>query len=425
MAPKTVLLLTTLLIAGLWLGATLGAGLWLQSAVLALAGAALSWWGTRSAGDVDQPPAPQPTHQTGFGHELLQNLPAPLLVIATTGRITYVNPAAQDVLPPLSVGTHFSTAIRAPAFVDAISTIGTEREDLSFSFTIVQGGERFFSARASFLPAHSGSAFGDADQIVVLIEDRSQDKALLQTRSDFVANASHELRTPLASILGYIETLQGHAKDDTEAREMFLGIMLAQATRMRRLVDDLMSLSRIEMNAHVQPAERVPLFRIAAEAAAALFPQANASDVLLQIELPQEEGPLVRGDRDQLAQVVVNLVDNAIKYGGQGGKVRIVAAEADARYPRHIGVSVIDQGPGIARENIPRVTERFFRVSPTQSKDLGGTGLGLAITKHILARHRGALDIQSSLGAGSRFTLWVPNAGETRSVKEVAEKTEV
>ncbi len=407
----------------LFTGATLGVlALNLDPLVQAgIIGAAGLIWAALARGANRPPtptPPPTPALPEGFGRALLRGLPAPLLVISSVGRVTYANPAAQRLLPRVQTGSHVSTVIRAPAFLDAITTIQQTHEDLAFTFSMIQGSERFFSARASFLPASSGSDFGDADQIIALIEDRSQDKALLQTRSDFVANASHELRTPLASILGYIETLQGHARDDPDAREMFLNIMLSQATRMRRLVDDLMSLSRIEMNAHIQPTDLVHLYPIASEATAALFPQANASDVILQIELPQQGGPLVRGDRDQLAQVMVNLVDNAIKYGGQGNKVRILAAERDARYPRHVGITVIDQGPGIARENIPRLTERFFRVSPTQSKDLGGTGLGLAITKHILARHRGALDIQSDVGLGSRFTLWIPQADEAAGMEE-------
>ena len=314
-------------------------------------------------------------------------------------------------------GSHYTTIIRAPAFVDAVEEIIADGQDATFGFTLMQPQERFFEARAAYLPAGSAAEFGSTAQVIVQFEDRSRYKALLRTRSDFIANASHELRTPLASILGYIETLQGHAKDAPEAQERFLGIMLNQARRMRRLVDDLMSLSRIELNEHVRPDTRLDLYRLASESAAAMFPLASEADVILQIELdPAARGPaMILGDRDQLSQVLVNLIDNAIKYGGPGQKVRVCAVAPDPRYPAHWGVSVIDQGPGIARENVPRVTERFFRVSPAKSKDLGGTGLGLAITKHILARHRGALDIQSRPGEGSRFTIWVPRftqAGE-------------
>ncbi|MEM9429287.1 MAG: ATP-binding protein [Pseudomonadota bacterium] len=347
-------------------------------------------------------------YPTGFGRALLYQLPAPLLVIAETERITYANPAAQAVLPRVSPGAHYSDMIRAPAFVEAIERILTDRQDVACTFSLMMERERFFEARASMLPAGAGD-FGDADQIIVQIEDRTRDEILLKARTDFVANASHELRTPLASILGYIETLQGHARDDPEARELFLGIMMQQATRMQRLVDDLMSLSRIEMDAHIRPDQKLELHQVASEAAHALFPVATQNDVMLQIEIGgARRGPEVIGDRDQLAQVVVNLVDNAIRYGGSGTKIRIAAAEPNPKYPGHVGVSVIDDGPGIARENLHRLTERFFRVSSTAGRERDGTGLGLAITKHILNRHSGLLAVESTPGKGSTFTFWLP-----------------
>ncbi|WP_325063310.1 sensor histidine kinase [Halovulum marinum] len=397
--------------------AALGLGVAVQTAAVAVLFAAYAVAARltgRGAGPAARPDAdavrPLPM---GPGRTLLHRMPAPLLVISEQERVTYANPAAAAILPGARPGVHFSAAIRAPAFVEAIATILQNHADVSFTFSQVRGRERFFEARASYLPASAAGDFGAGAQVIVQIEDRTRDKALLQTRSDFVANASHELRTPLASILGYIETLQGHARDDPEARELFLGIMMTQASRMKRLVDDLMSLSRIEMNAHVRPEARIDLYATASDSAAALYPLASRNDVLLQIELPQDgAGAEVFGDHDQLAQVMVNLIDNAIKYGGSGKKVRVAAAEPDTRYPGCLGVSVIDEGPGIAREHIPRLTERFFRVNPSQSKDMGGTGLGLAITKHILARHQGAVDIRSRVGEGSRFTLWIPRAPE-------------
>jgi len=390
------------LVAGVLLVFLLGYGASVLSNMPAArgGGTAMAPVGTGDAGALPQ----------GLGRALLQRLPTPLLVIGEDGRLTYANPAAQTILRTALPGTHYTTIIRAPAFVDAVEEIIADGRDTGFGFTLLQPQERFFEARAAYLPAGSAAEFGSTAQVIVQFEDRTRDKALLRTRSDFIANASHELRTPLASILGYIETLQGHAKDDPDAQERFLGIMLNQARRMRRLVDDLMSLSRIELSEHVRPETPLDLYRLAAESAAAMFPLASEADVLLQIELdPAAAGPaMILGDRDQLSQVLVNLIDNAIKYGGPGQKVRVCVAAPDPRYPAHWGVSVVDQGPGIARENVPRVTERFFRVSPAKSRDLGGTGLGLAITKHILARHRGALDIQSRQGEGSRFTIWVP-----------------
>lgn len=361
----------------------------------------------------------------GLGRALLHRLPTPLLVIGEDGRLTYANPAAQAVLSNALPGTHFATIIRAPAFVDVIEEIIADRHDATFGFALMQPQARIFEAHAVYLPAGSATEFGSSAQVIVQFEDRTRDRALLRTRTDFIANASHELRTPLASVLGYIETLQGHARDDPEAQERFLAIMLNQARRMGRLVDDLMSLSRIELSEHVHPDTPVDLHRLASESAAAMFPLASEADVLLQIELyPDAAGPaMILGDRDQLSQVLVNLIDNAIKYGGPGKKVRVCAAAPDPRYPAHHGISVIDQGPGIVRENIPRLTERFFRVSPAKSKDLGGTGLGLAITKHILARHRGALDIQSRIGEGSRFTIWIPRCDQIDGAADIRSET--
>ncbi|WP_112321794.1 ATP-binding protein [Oceanibium sediminis] len=397
-------------------GGTLGLGpLGETIAILGVFGLAVALGASGRAPVPDQAPARDaPPLPGGFGQALLQRLPAPLIVVGQDRRLTYVNPAAHGMLPQARVGAHYSNATRAPGFIEAVESVLRDGRDRSFTFTQLQDQERHYEARASYLPEGAGGAFGDGAQVLVLIEDRTRDKAMLQTRSDFVANASHELRTPLASILGYIETLQGHARDDPEARELFLGIMLQQASRMQRLVDDLMSLNRIELNAHQRPEARIPLRRTVAEAAEALFPLASRSDVLLMLDLDLDQGDVeVLADRDQISQVTVNLIDNAIKYGRSGGRVRVVPAEKDPRFPGMTGVSVIDEGPGIAREHIPRITERFYRVSNKKSAEVGGTGLGLAIIKHIMTRHGGTLDIQSKPGEGSRFTIWLPLALES------------
>ncbi|MEO1549267.1 MAG: ATP-binding protein [Pseudomonadota bacterium] len=345
----------------------------------------------------------------GFGQTLLRQMPAPLLLINGAGRLVYANPAAEDILPGYQPGVPYTTLIRTPAFVEAVSATLATGEDRSIAFATLQPRERFLEARVSRLPP--GGGFGDFTLVIVQLEDRTQDRLAMQTRSDFIANASHELRTPLASILGFIETLQGHAKDDPDVQEKFLGIMYAQASRMKRLVNDLMSLSKIEMTAHVPPEEQIAINSVAREAASALLPQAKQSDVRLIIDLPPEDQPLyLVADRDQIAQVILNLVDNAIKYAGAGKTVRLFLADPDPSYPGQIGLTVSDDGPGIAREHLPRLTERFYRVNSEKSTDKSGTGLGLAIIKHILNRHEGALDIQSTQGDGARFTIWLPAA---------------
>ena len=241
------------------------------------------------------------------------------------------------------------------------------------------------------------------------IEDRTETRRAEQLRSDFIANASHELRTPLASIIGYIETLQNHARDDPEARERFLAIMAREAGRMQRLVDDLMSLSRIELTEHVRPVEAWSLNRIAAESAAALLPVAAPAGRRARDRPARRAGARVLGDRDQLAQVFTNLIDNAMKYGGSGRDGARIRRRAEPGASRTATASPSrTTGPGIAREHIHRLTERFYRVNVASSRNKGGTGLGLAIVKHILNRHEGRLEIASTPGKGSAFTVWLP-----------------
>jgi len=345
---------------------------------------------------------------SGFGRALIEKLPTPLLVVSRTGRVAYANPAAQEAMPRLQPGGHFAHLIRAPAFVEAVTATLADGEERQVRFSTHQGRERFFEARVGLLPP--GGAFGPETQGIVQIEDRTEQRRSEQLRSDFIANASHELRTPLASIMGYIETLQNHAREDPEARERFLGIMAREAGRMQRLVDDLMSLSRIELSEHVPPVEEWSLHQIAAESAAALAPVARQQGVTLEIELP-EGGGTVQGDRDQLAQVFTNLIDNAMKYGGEGAVVRVQPAPPSKAHPRRRGITVSDSGPGIAREHVHRLTERFYRVNAASSRNKGGTGLGLAIVKHVLNRHGGRLEIASTPGKGSAFTVWLPTPG--------------
>lgn len=344
---------------------------------------------------------------SAFGQALIEKLPTPLLVVSRTGRVSYANPAAHEALPRLQPGAHYAHLIRAPAFVDAVSATLADGAERRARFAAHQGRERHFEARVGLLPP--GDAFGPEALAIVQIEDRTETRRAEQLRSDFIANASHELRTPLSSIIGYIETLQNHARNDPEARERFLAIMGREAARMQRLVDDLMSLGRIEMTEHLRPVDACSLHQVAAESAAALLPVARRQGVDLAIEVPHE-GAEVRGDRDQLTQVFTNLIDNAMKYSGEGATVRVRPAAPSRAFPNRHGVTVEDTGPGIPREHLHRLTERFYRVSVTSSRNKGGTGLGLAIVKHILNRHEGRLEVASTPGIGSAFTVWLPRA---------------
>jgi len=222
-----------------------------------------------------------------------------------------------------------------------------------------------------------------------------------------VANASHELRTPLAALSGFIETLQGPARDDPAAHERFLGIMHTQATRMARLIDDLLSLSRIELNAHLRPDTQLDLVSIVRQVADSLQMLAHDRGVTIAVEAPAE--PVhVLGDRDELIRLFENLIENALKYGAAGGRVDISVGRGDLPELREARVAVRDYGPGIAAEHLPRLTERFYRVDVAESRAQGGTGLGLALVKHILNRHGGRLAIDSRVGEGATFTVRLP-----------------
>jgi two-component system phosphate regulon sensor histidine kinase PhoR len=249
-------------------------------------------------------------------------------------------------------------------------------------------------------------------------------------RADFLANASHELRTPLASLAGFIDTLRGHAKDDPDARERFLAIMASQAWRMARLIEDLMSLSRIELNEHIRPSDEVDLVLTITDVMDALAPQARDAGVAFEADLGSRGGAVVVGDRDQIVQVAQNLIDNAVKYAGRGGKVRVelergVTAEAavtlkkphaarlslltpDHSGDRYAALRITDSGPGLKREHLPRLTERFYRVEGQKSGERLGTGLGLAIVKHIMNRHQGGLAVESAEGEGATFLVYFP-----------------
>ncbi|MFZ1103938.1 MAG: ATP-binding protein, partial [Hyphomicrobiaceae bacterium] len=261
---------------------------------------------------------------------------------------------------------------------------------------------------ATVVPLEQAAAEGrDAPTLLITFRDLSEQDRLARMRADFVANASHELRTPLAYLKGSVETLLGPARDDPAARAAFLKTMGEQAERMSGLVDDLLSLSRVEMREYLPPAGEADLAAVIADVAETLTPLAQKAGVGLTLSGLDAEA-LVRGDHDELAQVFQNLIQNAIKYGRSGGKVEVrLKRDAGSRQLRY-RVDVADDGPGIAAQHLPRLTERFYRVNVAASREKGGTGLGLAIVKHILNRHRGELAVVSRLGEGSTFTVVLP-----------------
>jgi len=334
---------------------------------------------------------------------LLANIPDPVILVDRRAVVIEVNPAARALLPALKLRHPLSFALRAPDVLDGIEEVLRTGAPLKTLYTTRVPTERAFEVQLGALPMPDGQP-----NVVLFLRDLTSARRLEAMRVDFVANASHELRTPLASLLGFIETLQGPARNDATARERFLGIMKTQAHRMTRLVDDLLSLSRIELREHVAPTRAVDLARIARQMVETQGPLARERGVELTLET---DGPHpVPGERDELLRVVENLVENAVKYGGSGGRVVVSITRVAEPAPRRAEVvlAVRDEGPGIAPEHIPRLTERFYRVDVASSRDQGGTGLGLAIVKHIVNRHRGRLVIESTIGAGTTVRAILP-----------------
>jgi two-component system phosphate regulon sensor histidine kinase PhoR len=340
---------------------------------------------------------------------MAEALPDPVILLDQAGQVLFCNAPARGLFASLREGSHISSVIRTPEFLDAVSAA----PDRGRAVTVTYAERVPVSRRmaATVAPLTRGTDRGA--NILVLLRDLTEVERINQMRADFIANASHELRTPLASLRGFIETLQGTAKEDTGARERFLPIMAEQASRMTRLIDALLSLSRVEMNAHVAPSDLVDLNDVLNHAKDTLDPLAREMGFRFDVgRFPRPA--IVRGDRDELLQVLQNLVQNALKYGHRGGQVRIDAKHIPSlgRQAGRYAIAVIDTGPGIAPEHLPRLTERFYRVDVASSREKGGTGLGLAIVKHILNRHRGELAIASKPGKGSTFTIML---NETRA----------
>ena len=346
---------------------------------------------------------------------ILANLPDPVLLLGPGKRIVQANPAAATLFGRSIEGRDITNVLRNPDVLAAIdgnySTAGEEeRPSTEIAFSLPGEVERQFSARIVGLDQTTA----DGVSVIVSLHDLTAVYRTRQLQADFVANASHELRTPLSNLLGFVETLMGPAKEDAEARERFLVIMHQQATRMAQLIDDLLSLSRIELREHSPPEEVTDLRAILSDVADALNLKAQGRHIRMVFDLAEESE--VIGDPSDLSLVFRNLLDNALKYGRAGTAVTVSTRyllPKDDSAARRIGgpaisVAVQDLGEGIPKEHISRLTERFYRVDTARSREQGGTGLGLAIVKHVLNRHRGYLQIESTIGEGSLFTVYLP-----------------
>jgi two-component system phosphate regulon sensor histidine kinase PhoR len=306
-------------------------------------------------------------------------------------------------MPGLKIGEPLVLALRAPDVVDALRRVQASGEAETVQWSERVPVERLFDVRVAPLATSAGEVVA----ALLTLRDLTETRQVERLRVDFIANASHELRTPLASMLGFIETLQGSARDDAKVRDKFLVIMREQGRRMARLIEDLLSLSRIEQKQHVFPDTIVDIAQTTRSVVDSLTPMAR--DFGVKIRLVAAAAVLVVGDRDELVRVAENLIENAIKYGTRAESADTnVIDVAVSQSGKDAALSVRDYGAGIPSEHLPRLTERFYRVDATQSRAKNGTGLGLAIVKHILTRHRGKLTISSRLNQGSTFVATLP-----------------
>jgi two-component system phosphate regulon sensor histidine kinase PhoR len=346
----------------------------------------------------------------------LAGLPEPLLTVDSQRRIRFLNTATEDLLGPDLVGRDLASALRPPDLLEAVEEAFDGSDQSQLWFTLPGKIERYFAAHLAALQTPDT----DEKTVVIALYDLTVAKRAEKLRADFIANASHELRTPLASLSGFIETLQGPAREDEAARERFLQVMQEQAARMGRLIEDLLALSRIELQEHTPPTDRISIGEILRRVGQELSYKAEGKSMELVLDFT--DLPPMVGDDDDLTRVFQNLVDNAIKYGEPGTRVVIAAAVAPTggSEDRALGrpglmIQVKNQGEGITQDQIPRLTERFYRVNTAKSRELGGTGLGLAIVKHIVNRHKGILRIESTPGESTTVTCLFPLSDPTET----------
>lgn len=379
------------------------------------------WTGQRLAGAVTPAPPPAATDAPPNDLRVIEGLADPVIVVSATREVIAANRPASELFGIGRPGRDLALSVRHPQVLAAVDRAFVRDEPATVELTMPSPPTRTVSALVMPLPATRDRG---APRLVLSFRDETPARRIEQTHADFVANASHELRSPLASLIGFIETLRGPASGDAAARERFLAIMHTEAMRMTRLIDDLMSLSRVEMSEHVPPRDPVDAHELLLGVVDALTGRAQGKGMTLDLACP-EAVPEVVGDADQLIQVFHNLIDNAIKYGRPGTAITI-AVRPTERSPAGEGtgvaIAVTDRGEGIDALHLPRLTERFYRVDTGRSRRLGGTGLGLAIVKHIVNRHRGRLAIESEVGRGTTVTVTlraVPTAA-ARTTLEVA-----
>ena len=381
-------------------------------------------WLVRSLRPASVSSRPQPAEPSAAPQEFLDQLPDPVIVLNARREIVAVNRMAGELFSIGPLGRDLALSLRHPEVLAAVEAVTAGGSPVSQEITLPAPVPRTFTLHAGLLDAHpapAGAGPDEAEQrpvrpddasgrVVLILRDETRARRAERSRVDFITNASHELRSPLSVLICFIETLQGPASEDAVARDRFLGIMQAEAQRMARLVEDLMSLSRVEIDEHVTPRHRVDLADVLAAVTETLAVRADKRQMTIALDCPADLPP-VPGETDQLTQVFHNLIDNALKYGRAGSVVGVTAALIERMPGTPAGavrIAISDSGDGINAIHLPRLTERFYRADESRSRRLGGTGLGLAIVKHILNRHRGQLTVHSQVGEGSTFTVFLP-----------------
>ncbi|AZU03007.1 phosphate regulon sensor protein PhoR [Glycocaulis alkaliphilus] len=431
-------LLALVVLLVLLVGGVLAPGAWL-AASLAFSALAFIYFLTAVTRAAPKPSAqitrPVVSSELETASAMLEKIAVPVLLIGPGGRIERANPAARAFLALGAEGGLLSTSLRQPRVLEAVSAALRGERGTVVEYASLAPIESH--VRAFVEPLRMPVAGPMPWRAMLVLADETSSKRAERMRADFLANASHELRTPLASLSGFIDTLRGPARDDEEARDRFLTIMREQTDRMRRLIDDLLSLSRVEMNEHLPPSGEADLGAIVRDVVDSLRPMADARSISFELSLPEAPAK-VTGDRDQVYEVVENLVENAIKYSPEGAVVTIEALDNCARdvaehtperlapqsarlllagppfdpRQRYGVLRVRDNGAGIDRRYLPRLSERFYRVDGQKSGPTAGTGLGLAIVKHIITRHRGGFSVESATGVGSAFSVFLPKPAE-------------
>jgi two-component system phosphate regulon sensor histidine kinase PhoR len=406
MAPRALVTLTAAIVfAALAIGNVLAVGYAVAGFAVITLSAFLALRGVASEEARRLPLAIVAEHATDPLEAVIAGMPDPVIALDRNGRVLTLNERARALAPALRQGEPVSLVLRMPEVIDAIGRAYASGEEQRVEYSERIPIDRWFEAIV--MPVKRRADPARPDLMLMTFHDLTPLRHAEEMRADFVANASHELRTPLAALSAFIETLQGTARDDAKARGRFLAIMQEQARRMARLIDDLLSLSRIEQNAHRRPDTPADLVPIVYQVVDGLETLARDRGVTVRIDA--ESSLLVFGDHDELVRVFENLVESALKYGAPGKRVEIsVTRGLSSEGAAEAQIAVRDHGPGIAPEHVPRLTERFYRVDVAESRAQGGTGLGLALVKHILNRHRGRLSIESVLGTGATFTVHLP-----------------